>query len=223
VPRKTAARKRRWLPVAHYQKSLAAAVVLNTAITAVEAVSGFEASSLSLMIDAAHNLSNEMALIFLYLAFILPEGVSRNLLHNLFNLLGLVTISGLLVWQAVERFLHPVPVQRVFPIMVGTAAAAANLGVARLLWGPGRNNAAIRLAYIHNIGDVYVSHAPVLAGFLAIFTERSVFDPIIASVIAIWIIISTSREILGSREELIWPEKIVCGHSDHDRPGFATA
>jgi cobalt-zinc-cadmium efflux system protein len=141
---------------------------------------------------------------------------------NLFNSLGLIMISGLLAWQAVDRFLNPVPLQGVVPIVVGTAAAAANWGVALLLWKPGRNNAAIRLAYIHNIGDVYVSLAPVLAGCLVIFTERSVFDPIIAGAIASWIILSTVREVLGSREELIWPEKIVCGHSDHDRPGLAT-
>ena len=210
--------------MANYRRALAAAVVLNTAISAVEAGAGFASGSLSLMMDAAHNLSDEMALIFLYLAFILSQGVSRHLLRtaNLFNSLGLIMISGLLVWQAVERFLNPVPVQGVVPIVVGTAAAAANWGVARLLVKPGRNNAAIRLAYIHNMGDVYVSLAPVLAGLLVIFTERSVFDPIIACAIAVWIILSTARGVLESREELIWPEKIVCGHSDHDRPELAT-
>jgi cation diffusion facilitator family transporter len=209
--------------MAHHQRALAGAVVVNTAISAVEAVAGFKSGSLSLVMDSAHNLSDEMALIFLYLAFILSQGVSRHLLRtaNLFNSLGLVAISGLLVWQAVERFLNPIPVQGAVPIVVGTAAAAANWGVAWLLWKPGRNNAAIRLAYIHNIGDIYVSLAPVLAGFLVIFTGRSVFDPIIACAIAVWIILSTAREVLGSHEELIWPQKIVCGHSDHDRPELA--
>jgi len=130
-------------------------------------------------------------------------------------------ISGVLAWQAVERFLNPVPVQGVVPIMVGTAAAAANWGVARLLWEPGRDNAAIRLAYIHNIGDVYVSPAPVAAGFLVVFTGRSVFDPIIAGAIAVWILLSTACEVLGSHAELIWPDKIVCGHPDHNQPGLA--
>src|SRR6266478_4558216 len=116
--------------MAHYQKSLAAAVVLNTAISAVEAVAGFESGSLSLLMDGAYNLSDEMALIFLYLAFVLSQGVSRHLLRtaNLFNSLGLVMTSGLLAWQAVERFLHPVPVQGAIPIAVGIAAAAANWG-----------------------------------------------------------------------------------------------
>src|SRR5882762_7906075 len=135
--------------MAHYQKSLAAAVVLNTAISAVEAVAGFESGSLSLLMDGAHNLSDEMALIFLFLAFVLSQGVSRTLLRtaNLFNSVGLVAVSVLLLWQAADRLFHPAPVHGLVAIIVGLIAAAANWGVARLLRAPGRNNAAIRLAY----------------------------------------------------------------------------
>jgi cobalt-zinc-cadmium efflux system protein len=69
----------------------------------------------------------------------------------MFSSVGLIAISGLLLWQAIERFLHPVPVQGAVPIVVGIAAAVANWGVAQLLYQPGRNNAAIRLAHIHNM------------------------------------------------------------------------
>jgi cobalt-zinc-cadmium efflux system protein len=173
--------------------------------------------------DAAHNLSDEMALIFLYLAFTLSHTVSRNLLRtaNLFNSLGLIVISSVLAWQAVERFQNPIPVQGAIPLLVGLAAAAANWGVAWFLWEPGRNNPAIRLAYVHNMGDAYVSLAPVVAGVLVIFTGLSIFDPSVAGIIAAWIIFSTVREVLGSREELIWPEKIVCDHPAHDQRGLA--
>src|SRR5216684_265677 len=205
--------------MAHHQRALAGAVVLNTAISAVEAVAGFKSGSLSLVMDGAHNLSDEMALIFLYLAFILSQGVSRNLLRtaNLFNSLGLLMISGLLAWQAVERFLNPIPVQGAVPIVVGIAAAAANWGVARLLFEPGRNNAAIRLAYIHNMGDVYVSLAPVAAGVLIALSGYSLFDTLIADAIAVWFIATTGKEVFQSHDELIWPEKIVCGHPEHDK------
>jgi Co/Zn/Cd efflux system component len=99
--------------MAHYRKPLAAAVALNTAIFVVEAIAGFQAQSLSLIMDSVHNLSDEMALVFLYLAFILPLGVSRNLLRsaNVFNSVGLIAVSALLLWQAVERVLNPIPVQ----------------------------------------------------------------------------------------------------------------
>jgi cobalt-zinc-cadmium efflux system protein len=202
--------------MSHYRKSIAGAVALNTAIFAVEAGAGLQANSLSLLMDSVHNLSDELALVFIYLAFVLSQGVSRGLLRsaNVFNSVGLILVSGLLLWQAIERVLHPPPVAGIVPMLVGLTAAAANFGVARLLWEPGRQNAAIRLAYIHNMGDVYVSLAPVLAGALVILTGYSVFDPLIAGAIALWFIASTLKEVVASHEELIWPEKIVCGHGE---------
>src|SRR3989442_15568138 len=99
--------------MAHYRKPVAAAVALNTAIFVVEAIAGFQAQSLSLIMDSIHNLSDELALVCLFLAFILSRGPSRTLLRtaNIFNSVGLIAISGLMVWQAFERFLHPAPVQ----------------------------------------------------------------------------------------------------------------
>jgi len=166
-----------------------------------------------------------MALVFLYLAFVLPHGVSRHLLRsaNVFNSAGLVLVSAVLLWQAVERMLHPAPVVGTIAIAVGLLAAAANWGVARLLLAPSRNNAAVRLAYIHNIGDVRVSLAPVAAGLLVTVTRYSIFDPLIAAGIAVWIIVSTVQEVFASGEELLWPEKIVCGHSDHEAAAARTA
>ena len=58
-------------------------------------------------------------------------------------------------------------------------AAAANWGVARLLKAPAENNAAIRLAYIHNMGDAYVSLSPVVAGLVTVVSGYSLFDPLI--------------------------------------------
>jgi divalent metal cation (Fe/Co/Zn/Cd) transporter len=43
---------------------------------------------------------------------------------------------------------------------------------------------------------------------------QAIFDPLIASLIALWILWSTIRETVGSGEDLLWPEeKIVCGHA----------
>jgi cation diffusion facilitator family transporter len=200
--------------MAHYRKPLAAAVALNTAIFFVEAIAGLQANSLSLLMDSVHNLSDEMALVFIYLAFILSQGVSRNLLRtaNIFNSVGLLAVSALLLWQAVERVFHPVSVSGAIPVVIGLAAAAANWGVAQLLRQPSQENPAIRIAYIHNMGDVYVSLAPVVAGILVSVSGRSFFDPLIAGGVAVWLIVSTLREVIDSRDELISPQKITCGH-----------
>jgi cation diffusion facilitator family transporter len=206
--------------MAHHQKAVAAAVAINTAIFVVEGIAGYQASSLSLLMDSVHNLSDELALVCLYAAFLVTRGPSQRLLRagNLFNSVGLIAVSGLLLWQAGERLFNPVPVQGVVPMIVGLAAAAANWSVARLLLEPSQNNAAIRLAYIHNLGDVWVSLAPVAAGLLLLVTGYPIFDPIIAGAVALWIIFTTGREVLESHDELIWPEKIICCHTDHDQP-----
>ena len=106
--------------------------------------------------------------------------------------------------------------QGLVPVVVGLAAAAANFAVARLLLKPSENNAAIRLAYIHNLGDVWVSLAPVGAGLLLVLTGYAFVDPLVAGAIALWIILTTAREVLESHDELIWPDKIVCDHADAD-------
>src|SRR5438477_10073255 len=122
-------------PMAHYRKPLAADAALNSAIFLVEATAGYEADSLSLIMDAVHNLSDETALVLLYLAFVLPHGVSRHLLRsaNVFNSVGLVLVSAVLLCQAAERMLHPAPVVGTIANAVGLLAAAANWQVARLL------------------------------------------------------------------------------------------
>jgi cobalt-zinc-cadmium efflux system protein len=202
--------------MAHFRKQVGAAVALNTAIFVVEAVAGFEANSLSLLMDSVHNLSDEMALVFLYLAFILSAGFSRTFVRsaNLFNSVGLIVVSALLLWPAVERFMTPAPVAGIVPIVVGLSAALANWGVARLLREPARENASIRLAYLHNLGDVQVSLAPVASGLLVTMTGAAWIDPLVAGGIAAWLIVSTARETISSQEELISPGRMSCGHEE---------
>jgi cobalt-zinc-cadmium efflux system protein len=168
--------------------------------------------------DSVHNFSDELALVCLSLAFILPAAMSRNLQRsaNLFNSLGLVAVCGVVVWQAFERLLNPTPVFGVVPIAVGFVAAAGNWGVARLLREPSKHNSAVRLAYLHNLGDVLVSLAPMLAGLLITLTGRVLFDPLIALLIALWIIGSTLAEVLSSHEQLLWPDQLVCGHESEE-------
>ncbi|HET9350617.1 MAG TPA: cation transporter [Burkholderiales bacterium] len=139
--------------------------------------------------------------------------VLRDEAPALTNSLGLLAASALVLWQAFERLRDPMPVVGWFAV-VRLGAAAANGAVAWLLRSPARDYAAIRLAYIHNLGSAFASLAPVLAGVLASAPWRSFFDPHVAGGIAAWIVVSTAREVRGSRDELIWPGKLVCGHPE---------
>jgi len=48
--------------MAHHRRAAAAALILNTAISVVETIAGYQANSLSLVMDGVHNLSDAMAL-----------------------------------------------------------------------------------------------------------------------------------------------------------------
>jgi Co/Zn/Cd efflux system component len=200
--------------MAHRRKPLVTALALNTAALVVEVGGGLRANSLSLVMDGVHNLSDEAALGLLVLAYTLRPGLSGNLLRaaNLFNSVGLLAISGVLVWQAFDRLSHPQTVIGLVPVVVGLVAAAANWGVSRVLREPSREDASIRLAYVHNLGDALVSLGPVLAGALTMSLGSFVFDPLLALVIAGAVIVPTLRTLGSSHQELVWPDNVACDH-----------
>ena len=201
--------------MAHRRGPLMTALALNTGALVVEVGAGIPAKSLSLVMDGVHNVSDEVALAFLVLAYSMRVGLSGRFLRsaNLFNSLGLLAISAVLVWQVFERLHQPVAVVGIVPVIVGLIAAAANYGVARALRQPAAEDAAIRLAYVHNLGDTLVSLAPVLAGILTLSSGSRLVDPLVALVIAGAIIVPTLQTIAGSHKDLVWPENVACGHA----------
>ena len=201
--------------MAHRRKPLVTALALNTVALVAEVGAGIPAKSLSLVMDGVHNVSDEVALAFLVLAYTLRVGLSGRFLRsaNLFNSVGLLAISAVLVWQVFERLTHPEAVVGIVPVVVGLIAAAANWGVARALRQPATEDAAIRLAYVHNLGDTLVSLAPVVAGALTLASGSPAVDPLVALVIAVAIIVPTVRTIAGSHADLVWPQNVVCAHA----------
>jgi cobalt-zinc-cadmium efflux system protein len=202
--------------VAHRRPPLVRALELNTAVLVVEIAAGIGANSFSLIMDGVHNLSDEIALVLLVLAYSLRTGLSGRLLRyaNLFNSVGLLAISAFLIIRVVERLSHPVEVFGAVPVVAGLIGAAANWGVAQVLRVPSEEDPAIRLAYVHNLGDTLVSLLPVVAGILVFASGSSIFDSLFALLIAAVIVVTTLRAVVSSHRELLWPENVSCGHID---------
>ncbi|HYY23871.1 MAG TPA: cation transporter, partial [Candidatus Udaeobacter sp.] len=186
--------------MAHRRPPLIRALQLNTAVLVVEIVAGIGSHSFSLIMDGIHNLSDEVALVLLVLAYSLRAGLSGKLLRyaNLFNSVGLLAISALLVLHVVERLSHPVEIFGLIPIVAGLIGAAANWGVAKVLREPSKEDVAIRLAYVHNLGDTLVSLIPVAAGLLVLMSGSSLFDSIFALLIGAVIVVTTLQAVIGS-------------------------
>ena len=195
------------------------ALQLNTVVLIVEIAAGIGSNSFSLIMDGIHNLSDEVALVLLVLAYSLRTGLSGKLLRyaNLFNSVGLLVISVFLILRVVERLSHPVEVFGLVPIVAGLIGALANWGVARVLREPSKEDIAIRLAYVHNLSDTLVSLIPVGAGVLIFVSGSFLFDSLFALLIAAVVVITTLRAVVGSHEELLWPENVSCDHSGDEQ------
>lgn len=207
--------------MAHRRAPLLRALQLNTAVMVVEIAGGIGSNSVSLIMDGIHNLSDEVALLLLVLAYSLRTGLSGRLLRfaNLFNSVGLLAICAFLIWRVVERLSSPVEVIGVIPIVAGLIGALANWGVARVLREPSKEDMAIRLAYVHNLGDTLVSLIPVAAGILVFASGSSLSDSLFALLIAAVVVITTLQAVVGSHKELLWPDNVSCGHSGTE-PGI---
>jgi len=201
--------------MSHRRPPLMRALQLNTVVLVVEIAAGVGSNSFSLIMDGIHNLSDEVALVLLVLVYSLRTGLSGKLLRyaNLFNSVGLLVISVFLILRVVERLSHPVEVFGLVPIVAGLIGALANWGVARVLREPSKEDIAIRLAYVHNLSDTLVSLIPVGAGVLIFVSGSFLFDSLFALLIAAVVVITTLRAVVGSHEELLWPENVSCGHS----------
>jgi cobalt-zinc-cadmium efflux system protein len=199
--------------MAHRRPPLTLALALNTGVLVAELGAGLGGNSLSLVMDGVHNVSDEAALALLVLAYTLPAGLSGNALRfaNVFNSVGLLGVTSFLVWRAVERLSQPPAILGIFPLLAGLMGAVGNWGVARALRESSRADPAIRLAYVHNLGDTLVSLVPVLAGALTLATGRPVFDPLLALVIAAAILVPSVRTLITFRRELAWPSNVACG------------
>lgn len=201
--------------MSHRRPPLVRATQLNTAVLVVEIVAGFGSNSFSLIMDGVHNVSDEAALLFLVLAYSLRAGLSGKLLRyaNLFNSIGLLAICAFLVWRVVERLTAPVEVIGAVPIAAGLLGALGNWGVARVLKKASEEDVAIRLAYVHNLGDTVVSLIPVAAGLLVVISGNPVFDSFFALLIAAVVLFTTIGAVVGSHKELLWPANVSCGHA----------
>jgi Co/Zn/Cd efflux system component len=67
-----------------------------------------------------------------------------------------------------------------------------------------KEDAAIHLAYVHNLGDTLVSLIPVAAGIFIFASGNFLFDSLFALLIAAVVVITTLQAVVGSHQELLW-------------------
>ena len=161
---------------------------------AVEVVAGFLASSLALLSDAAHMLTDAgavaLALTALRLAARPPSGrftfgLGRaEILSAQANGATLLVLAGVIGVEAVRRLFDPPAVEGGLVVVVGLLGAAVNLGAAWALAQAERRSLNIEGARAHVLTDLYASLGAALAGAIVLVLGVREADPVAALLVA---------------------------------------
>jgi cobalt-zinc-cadmium efflux system protein len=178
------------------------AVGLNTAYVIVEGAAGWITGSLSLLADAAHNLTDVAGLIIAWGAAVLAKravtvrhtlGLGRaTILAALFNAIAILVGVGAVTWEAVHRLSVPVSVPGLTVMLVALAGIAVNTGSALLFMKARKNDLNARGAYLHMAADAAVSGAVVLAAAGILLTGWDWLDPVVAIAVSLLIALTAA-------------------------------
>ena len=189
-----------------FNRAFALGIALNVGFVLVEAVFGFLASSMALLSDAGHNLSDVLGLVVAWAGGALAKRASSarftyglkkaSILAALANALFLLIAIGAIGAEAIRRLFHPAPTDGSVVMIVAAIGIDVN-GLTAMLFARGQHDINIRGAFLHMAADAAVSAAVVIAGLLILWTGREWIDPVISlcvAVVILWSSVSLLKE-----------------------------
>jgi cobalt-zinc-cadmium efflux system protein len=181
-------------PLTMDSRRLTAALVLILVFMAVEVVVGLLASSLALLSDAAHMLTDAGAIALALLAARLASrpagggftfGLRRaEILSAQVNGATLVALAAVVVYEGIRRLIDPPDVEGVPVLAVAVAGIAVNLAATAILAGADRRSLNVEGAFQHVLTDLFAFVATAIAGLVVISTGFSRADGIAALMVA---------------------------------------
>jgi len=179
-------------------KNLFITIILNVIITLSQIVGGIYSGSLALLSDAMHNFSDVLALFIAYFANRLaarPNNATKTfgykraeILAALFNASVLIGIAIFLIIEAFHKFYHPEPINSIWVIGLGALSIVLNAASVLLIKDDAHANMNIKAAYLHLLTDVMTSVAVVGGGLLMYYFGLFWIDPLISTLIALYLI-----------------------------------
>jgi cobalt-zinc-cadmium efflux system protein len=191
---------------------LALSLGLTLIFVVAEGIAGWLSNSLALLTDAAHNLTDVIALGLSWYAVRLmarPANARRTygyhragILVALVNSTTLVLIALGIFYEAWRRFTSPPEVQAGVLVVVGTVAFVINLVTALLIKKGSEGDLNLRSAFVHLMGDVLSTIGAVAAGVVILFTGWNWLDPLVSVFIGL-LILWNARGILRETVDIL--------------------
>ncbi len=190
------------------RRALGGALALILAFMAAEVVFAFVASSLALLADAGHMLTDAAALALAIVAASMATRPARGrwtfgykrmeVLAAQVNGLTLLVIGIWIVYGAVRRLIDPPEVRGGLVLVVALVGVAVNIAATSLLSRASRTSINVRGAFVHVLNDLAAFVGTALAGGLILATGWDRFDPIASLAVAALIGWSSARLLRDS-------------------------
>jgi cobalt-zinc-cadmium efflux system protein len=174
---------------------LAVALGLIAGFMVLEVVAGLLASSLALLSDASHMLTDAGAIALALFAARLAArpaggrftfGLGRaEILSAQINGAALLVLAGVIATAALRRLSSPSDVDGAFVVVVGLSGAAVNVAAAWALGRAERRSMNVEGARQHILTDLYASLSAAAAGAIVLLTGYDRADGIAALFVAL--------------------------------------
>jgi len=184
------------------------ALIIACFFMVMELVGGLIANSLALITDALHMFTDvgSLALALVIVRIIaLPKSQKMSygyyraeILGALASALALLILCGFIIYEAVLRLIHPIPVTGEIVFVIAVLGLLANIWMMRILHPIQHDDLNAKAAYLHVLGDLLGSVGVVVSGLLIWFTGWNIFDPIITLVFSVILCWSTTKIIRKS-------------------------
>lgn len=210
------------------QRRVTLVILLNLIIVIVESTVGVISGSLALLSDAWHNLSDVLALVVTAIALglgaraatsTMTYGYVRSEMMATFINAGFLSL--LMIWvaiEAVDRLIHPMPVDGWLTMVTAGIALVVNAASAVILGGHAHehiykhsenegvhhhHDLNVRAAFWHMASDAILSLAVVLGGGAMILWGIPWIDSVLSLVFAAVILIASGKLISQSFSSLM--------------------
>lgn len=181
--------------------NLILAILINGGIVVFEMIFGLLISSMALISDAVHNLSDIAAMSFTCWA----EKMSRRpatehktygwrkmeFIAAFINSIVLSVVIAFVFWESVQRLFSPAQVSGTMMLWVAVVAFVGNSAATLLLQKISARNFNIKSAWLHSLQDALFSLGVIVGALLIMYLDLYFIDPLISMVICIFI----AREI----------------------------
>jgi len=181
------------------------ALILISLFLVVEVISAFVGSSLALLADAGHLLTDVVALAVSAWALQLAKrpaqgrwtfGLRRaEILSAAANGVTLIAIALVIAVEAITRLISPHRVEGVLVLVIALVGAAVNVAATFVLSKANRHNLNIRGAYLHVLTDLYAFLGTAIAGLIIVLTKWQRADSI-ASLFVVALMLRSAWSLL---------------------------